>query len=435
MKATPRERRRRLLISAFSTDPERGSEAGVGWRRALHAAKEFDTWVLCGKEEYEAPIRRWLKSNGPIKGLTFLFVPMTPVEIHLWNLRSEFSYMLRYVVYNRWQRRAYRMAAQLHRENPFDLVHHVTWCGFREPGYLWRLGAPFIWGPVGGTQNYPWRFLSSAGVAGAMYEGVRTVLNNLQLRYSPRVRRAAKRSALILAANSRGAVDLSQCLKVQVRRLPDVGVDHLIPDVDRPSMSNRPLRILWSGRFEHRKALHLLLLALGGLTPTVPYQLKILGDGPLRERWHRIALRSGVTEHSQWCGKIPLEEALEQYRWADVFVFTSLRDTFGTVVLEALSRGVPVICFDHYGAGDAVTESCGIKIPVTTPSLAIQSLRKAITWFAENPHRWQSLRNGAIERAGQYLWESQAKNMMAYYHAVVASAQRNSSLTELTAND
>lgn len=414
--------RKRLLLSAYSAAPNRGSEPGVGWRTALYAAREFDTWVLCRKQEYEAPIREWLESNGPVPGLTFHFVPMTPFETRLMFIQNEYSYILRYYSYNRWQRRAYRLAAELHRQLRFDVVHHVTWSGFREPGYLWRLDAPFIWGPVGGTQNYPWRFMPAAGLAGGVFEALRMIVNNLQLRHSRRVRQAAQRSAIVLGANSKNVSDIERLLGVAVQRMPDVGVDSVNVNARVTHSSDRPLRILWSGRLDHRKALHLLLVALGGLKNDVRFQLKILGDGPLRRRWQKIAERGGITEHAEWCGRLPYEEALKQYLWADVFVFTSLRDTFGTVVLEALSNGVPVICFDHFGAGDAVTDACGIKIPITTPSDAIQGFKDAITRLADNPGELECLSRGAIQRAGEYLWEEKSKRLMSCYRSAISQA-------------
>ena len=54
-------------------------------------------------------------------------------------------------------------------------------------------------------------------------------------------------------------------------------------------------------------------------------------------------------------GWLPHQEAIAQYAWADAFVFSSLRDTTGTVVVEALAAGLPVICLDHQGVHDVVT--------------------------------------------------------------------------------
>ena len=91
-------------------------------------------------------------------------------------------------------------------------------------------------------------------------------------------------------------------------------------------------------------------------------------------------------------GKLPRPDVLDQYRWADVFVFTSLRDTTGTVVLEALAAGLPVICLDHQGAHDVVTEQCGIKIPLARPGQMIDGLRDAMVALARDPDRRRRLR-------------------------------------------
>src|SRR4029077_2208996 len=108
---------------------------------------------------------------------------------------------LKYWAYHIWHRYAYRTAKRLHAQVNFDIAHQVTFTSFREPGYLCRLGIPFVWGPVGGAQNYAWRFLRGAGVKTACSEAFRSLLNTLQLYGSPRVRSAAKSSAAMFAPN------------------------------------------------------------------------------------------------------------------------------------------------------------------------------------------------------------------------------------------
>ena len=69
-----------------------------------------------------------------------------------------------------------------------------------------------------------------------------------------------------------------------------------------------------------------------------------------------------------------LEPCLRDARVLDAFAGT------GVVGLEALSRGVPVVCLDHQGPGDIVTGDCGVKIPVTTPAQVSQDLRQSADW-------------------------------------------------------
>lgn len=409
-------RRPRVLMVAYACDPYRGSEPGTGWHRAVEAAKQFDIWVICEEGEFRKSIERHVKETGRIRGLEFRFVGRTRFERILGRVPG-----LYYLSYNLWHRRVYRIASNLHRELGFDLVHQANICGYREPGYLWRLDVPFVWGPIGGSQNYPWRFLAAGGMRGALQEGVRNLLNCVQLRFSRRVKAAARRAALMMAANSVNVGDFQQVHGVSPVLLLEIGAETVKP---RRVEAHQEIRILWSGEFSHRKALHLLLAALGELPPDVPYELRILGKGPLERRWRSLAFRTGVAAHCRWMGWLPRAEAMEQYEWADFLAFTSLRDTAGTVVLEALSRGVPVVCLDHQGAGDIVTEECGIKIPVATPRQATTALRDVVVELYNNRDRLDRLSRGAQERARDFLWLRQGERLAQLYFQVLASRQQ-----------
>ncbi len=234
--------RPRLLLLAFDCNPEQGSESAVGWNRVVQAAKHCDTWVICDERFSGPPVRRYLESHGPIAGLRFQFVHTQGWE----SLVRELPGMW-YLTYERWHRRALRIARRLHDQIHFDLVHQVNYAGFREPGYLWKLDAPFVWGPVGGTQNYPWRFLGEAGIRGALSATLRSLVNNLQLRFSPRVRRAARSAAAVLVANSTVKRDFARALGVAPSLQLEVGVPQVAAAPRRWRPRREGLRILWSG--------------------------------------------------------------------------------------------------------------------------------------------------------------------------------------------
>lgn len=409
------QRRPRVLLLAYACVPGTGSEGGVGWNRAIESARQFDTWVICEENWCGPAIRRHVEAHGAVPGLTVVFVPKSAIARVIAAVPG-----LYYVSYNLWQRLAYRTARRLHAEQRFDLVHQVTYCGYREPGYLWRLDVPFVWGPVGGTQNYPWRFLAQAGLRGAARESLRNVLNVLQLRFSRRVRRAAGRAAAFLTANSTNQRDFATLLGSTPILMLETGLSTVqrVPRTGRPDAA--ALRILWSGNLAPHKALQLLLKALAALPADLPRELRIVGDGSMRRSWQRLARRLGVDPQIRWMGRLPHADALRQYEWADVFVFTSLRDTSGNALLEALGAGVPVICLDHQGAGDIVTHDCGIKIAVSSPRQVITDLASAIRRLAIDVGARERLARGALERARRYLWTTQADDMAAVYRRVMA---------------
>jgi glycosyltransferase involved in cell wall biosynthesis len=413
--------RPKVLLLAYSCAPDRGSEPGVGWNRAIESAKNFDTWVITKEGEFADQIRRYLKEQGDIPGLHFTFVDLGSGAKRLSLGRIPIIYKLFfYWFYNRWHRRAFRVAQRLHQQIGFDLVHQVNFVGFREPGYLWQLQSPFVWGPIGGTQNYPWRFLGEAGLVGGFSEGLRSVLNQLQLRFSPRIRQATSRASLLLAANTTNQRDLERFLRVKPILMLETGIQSVAAS-PRTRDSHRPtLHLLWSGDLAPHKGLSLLLKALPRLAPGILFHLRILGAGRLERRWRRLAGRLKLADKVTWMGQLPYAQALGQYGWADVLVFTSLRDTSGNVVLEALAAGVPVICLDHQGVRDMINEDCGIRIPVTVPGEVVAGLSAAIRTMAQNRALWERLSVGALRQAHEFQWSRQGERLTALYRRVLA---------------
>jgi glycosyltransferase involved in cell wall biosynthesis len=407
---------------AYACSPNHGSEPGTGWHRAVEAAKFADTWVICEEHEFAEMVRRHQATHGPIEGLHFEFVPKRGWERALARVPGFY-----YLTYNLWHRRAFRRVCQLHAALSFDLAHQANMCGFREPGYLWKLDVPFVWGPIGGTQNVPWRFLPWLGWRAGLSEGLRSIANNVQLRLSGRVRCAAKKASVVLAANSTGVRDVRRVLGVASRRMLEIGAVRPIgSSTERIAATNSPgaLRILWCGLCQPFKALPLLLDALAQLNAEVPFELRVAGDGPSRRSWQRQARRLGIEDHVTWTGWLSHAEVIRQYPWADIFAFTSLRDTGGTVVLEALAAGVPVLCLDHQGVGDMITDGCGVKIPVSTPSRVVEGLAAALRELYLDPERLGCLARGALRRAEDYLWARQGERMAKVYREVLDMAPR-----------
>ncbi len=75
-------------------------------------------------------------------------------------------------------------------------------------------------------------------------------------------------------------------------------------------------------------------------------------------------------------------------RQGHLMLITSLRDLTSTVTIEALSMGLPIVCLDHCGFAEVVDESCGIKIPVTTP-------REVVEGFSRRSRNSREMRRSA----------------------------------------
>ncbi len=424
--------RPRVLLMAYECNPTRGSEAYVGWGRVLQAVREFDVDVICSQESYAA-VQQYLKTH-PLAGARFFTPKRAPVFSVLRRIPRLFAY--NYVAYEQWQRLAMRLARTLHAQHTYALVHQVNVCTFREPGYTWKLGIPYVWGPVGGTQNFPETFLSALPRIERIKESLRTRANRIALT-KPRVRRAGRAAAVLLAANSTNQRDLERAVGRHVELLLETGVYTVEPCDWSKFTAEGPLEILWSGEFTTRKALPLLLKALAALPAGLEFRLTVLGKGPLEASWKRLTVRLGLAGRVTFLGHLPLTEATARLNRTHLFVFTSLRDTSGNVVLEALAHGVPVLCFDHQGVGDIVTSgtanACGIKIPVTHPAAAVSAFGAAIRLLATDRRQLVQLSEAASRRAAEFLWSRNGDRMNAIYSSLVASRVLTEVVTESAA--
>ena len=181
-------RRLMVLVSAYACSPSRGSEPGVGWGFVSALARHHDLWVIVEEEKFREDIEQALAANPELgKSMHFHFIPK---KRNRWLRKIWPPSYYRY--YRQWHQEVLRLAESLHREVHFDLAHQLTMVGFREPGYLWKLDIPFVWGPVGGMGLFPWRFLPSVGVYGALYYLGYNLYNLLQMRFLPRPRLAAR---------------------------------------------------------------------------------------------------------------------------------------------------------------------------------------------------------------------------------------------------
>lgn len=420
-------RRLRVLVSAFACNPFRGSEDGVGWGWLRAIATRHDVHVITAAFQRES-IERWYAEN-PDDEVRVTFHYVEPRWFHYRPTRSwrfvESTVLkpLMNLAYAQWLRDAARFAARLDAVHDFDLVHLVTYVGYRFPGRYDRLGKPLVWGPIGGLENTRWRFLPSFGPGGAVYYAGRNVVNALQRRLLPSPKRAFRYAdGGVIAATEGNARAIRHFYGVESTVITEIGSSG--EAVMEPSFraDGEPLRLVWSGEHLPGKALPFLLKALARVRDGADWHLTVLGAGRCSGRWRRLAARLGMAERVRWTGWVERTAALEFMDRAHLLVITSLKDLTSTVLLEGLSRGLPVICPDHCGFSNVVDATCGLKLPLTTPRRFTHDLAQAVEQLATDEPRRARLAAGALERATHYTWAEKAERIDEVYARVCPPA-------------
>jgi glycosyltransferase involved in cell wall biosynthesis len=424
-------KRLNVLAIAYACSPLHGSEFGVGWGWVNAIAENHNVTVVTA-DFNAAEINGYLASRTADvhRNLRFVYVKNQPWHYSprgIWpKIENSLAKPLMNIVYQNWLGYARAKAKQEIERNDYDLVHLITYVGWRFSGRFYQLDIPFVWGPIGGLKNTPWHLFPALGFKGAIYYGGRNLINSLHIRLLSGPRRALRKAqGAVIAATSEIKEALQNYFGSSSQVICEVG----IPDVASVELRRRetiePLRICWSGLHLPGKALHLLLVAAARLPAEINYSIHILGDGPSNRKWRALAERMGIDSRCHWYGRLPRNRALDLVKTCHVFAITSLKELTSSVAIEALSLGLPVICLDHCGLADLVTEECGIKIVPGNIDQIISDFATAITQLEnDEPRRWR-LAHGALRRSQDYSWKRKMESLDEVYCLALESQQRH----------
>ena len=401
----------RILLSAYACRPDTGSEPAQGWGWATHLAERgHDVHVLVAKRNQESIEAGQGRQAYP--NLSFTYVPV----------RYDWAKKWEGLHYALWQPAALRAARELCSKVRFDVIHHVTYASVHVPSQLWRLGNPMVFGPVGGGQTAPADMLEYFG--GEQHkERLRTILTR-SLAASPLHRFCLARTDYVLAANSDTLelVRATGCDRASVMCDTAVPDEYLAEAPIRFQDRSGPLRLIWVGRMLPRKALSLALDVMREVKTDVT--LTIAGDGLDPKIVRKLISSRGLQHRVFWEGRrLSSDELRSAFSQHDGMLFTSLRDSFGSQVLEAMAQALPVIALDLSGVRDHVPLNASMKVHVSTPVETVRALADTIDKYALLPGKVKSeMSRHALDFAKRMRWSERIAVIEKIYDKLCASA-------------
>ena len=171
------------------------------------------------------------------------------------------------------------------------------------------------------------------------------------------------------------------------------------------------IAVLHVGRLAAEKNLQLLTRAFRQLQRDLPQQrlrLVLVGDGPLSAQ-----LQAELPE-ALFCGVQRGEALAAHYASGDLFLFPSLSETFGNVVLEALASGLAVVAFDQAAAAQHIRH--GHNGALATPGDEAAFIESA-RWLLEDPESLRRVRLNARQHAGKQGWPAIVERFESLLHA------------------
>ncbi|MES1182502.1 MAG: glycosyltransferase [Myxococcales bacterium] len=194
-----------------------------------------------------------------------------------------------------------------------------------------------------------------------------------------------------------------------------------------PEAATRGSRLLVVCRQVREKGIaELLEIFAKFVAPVVPEaSLTLVGDGPDRDTFMQLALRLGIERRVFFAGEQPLGAVPAFLRHADVFVYTSLSETYGQVVSEAQWCGLPVVALaDGMGVSQQIEhEHSGLLIdPHGDPEQMKWRFAKAVLRLLHEPRERERLRRTAWEQVRK---RARPELSVARYYEAFATARRH----------
>jgi len=308
-----------------------------------------------------------------------------------------------------------------------DVVHQPIGIAPNVPSPLRRLGAPLVVGPLNGGMVMPPAFRERDPGLARLTQSLRRPLGGAM----HQVLRGRIEAAAVLVANERTRELLPARARRVSRSMPESAVvladwpekEHGAPGTGAPGPDGQ-VRFVFLGRLVPYKSPDLAVRAFARARKQRDMRLEIIGDGPLRRSLEELAAELGVADAVDFRGWLSKPEVSDRLRKSDVFLYPSLREPGGTVVLEAMATGLPSIVADWGGPAEYIADGTGLRIGVSSPAVFVDDMAAAMARYADDPELRAETGKAARARVAEnYNWDVLVDQLLKIYAEVSADTR------------
>ncbi len=173
--------------------------------------------------------------------------------------------------------------------------------------------------------------------------------------------------------------------------------------------------ILTCGRLGREKNLEVLLASFAKVIQKTAANLVLVGDGPLKDELKAKAESFGIRENTHFIGTVPPNMMANVYAGASLFMFTSLTDTQGLVLIEAKAAGLPAVAVGALGVADMVQDGIDGFLCQNDPN---QIAEKAVS-LLKQPALLAAMSENAKRTAQEFSRESCAQKLLECYRSIM----------------
>jgi glycosyltransferase involved in cell wall biosynthesis len=369
----------KILVSAIACNPYAGSENYFGWSAIKCLAQDHEVWVITtarGRPDLEKA-----QTAGLIPPSVRFFYAG---KFKPWHPNRLLARAQSWKEYINFAKDSLNVARELHRQEKFDLVQHLTYSTWRVASPMWQLGIPFIFGPIAGNEAFPFRIFPVLSPAGATFELLRKT-SNIVSRFSPSVRKSIRKAAHIFAITMeseqlmktlRGSVEgVSQLSSGFYSAAKAAEFSRFVPGKN----VNGTLRLYAAGNLGGQKCIALAFQALSRVKKSgVKFHYYLGANGPEIPHLRKLVAKLGLTQEVLFGDTMSRRDYQQELGNTHIYLLPSMRETVGLTMMEAMLAGCVPIVADNGGPRLTVTDDCGYKIPVSTPDRMAEEMANII---------------------------------------------------------
>jgi len=403
-----------ILASTYAVNPYRGSEDGMGWNFVRQIAR-FQRVIAVTRENNRTDIERYMAEfpDPAYHNMEFVYYDL-PYWMRFWKKKSRGA-MLYYWM---WQRGLPGFVRANNLE--FDIVHNVNFHNDWTPSYLWKLGKPFVWGPIGHHPLIPQQYLDPYAKKYLLKDRLTWLVKKFFWKFSPALNKTIRNADHIWCMNTSVPETISLS-KGKYSVVPSVATEDF---GYYPETTDGKFTLISAGRLVPLKGYDLSIRAFGqfvsGLRAeqSAQCELLIIGSGPESGNYKALAASLGIGHLVRFISWMERSELMELFKTAHLSIFPS-HEGAGMVVPEAFSFGLPVICLDNCGPGQFINDTCGVAVKQQDYNNTVLQLGEAIAGFFNNRSRLALYRKNARIRFEQlFHWDRRGEHLVNIYNTL-----------------
>lgn len=359
---------KKTLITAYAINPDKGSEDGTGWNWILQVAKK-NKLIVITRENNKPYIEKYIQENTTPENsnIEFQYYDL-PRWSRFWKRGGQGALLY----YQLWIIGA--AIFSLKYKTQINIAHHLNFHNDYIAPIHWMFYKKTVWGPIGHHPMIPFQYSKKFGIRFTITEWIKWSSKSLYRILNPINLLAYIKTNHIIGINS----DVKTGLK-NISYKPAVASENNL----KYRCYNEKFEVLFVGRLEPLKGIDIAIESYYTFYNSLTKEEKqntsftIIGSGTLEKKIEHFIVKNNADTYIKKIPWIEQKDVLKHYSKSKVFLFPS-HEGAGMVVAEALSFGLPVVCFNNAGPGELTPENSNIKTTYSTKENSILEFSKIL---------------------------------------------------------